>query len=76
VLSFRQDPDNTTHLVQADPLIELPDHIVANLARPDDGAWVTFHTVEGDVTYVLEDHDDIRETWIGIRSDIDSDDLG
>ena len=66
-------PDNLTHTitcVQADAVVEIADRIL-ELADPNfvsvgDGI-VTFHCTNGDVSYGLRNHDDIRETWIGVR---------
>jgi hypothetical protein len=68
--------DGLITCLQADPVIEIADQI---LERADptflsvgDGS-VTFHCSNGDISYGLRDHDDIRETWIGIRPGVDDD---
>jgi hypothetical protein len=59
--------------LQADPLIEIADQIL-EYGDPDfvsvgDGI-VTFHCAGGDITYGLREHDDLRETWLGVRADL------
>ena len=45
-----------------------------DFVRRGDGI-VTFHCINGDVSYGLREHDDLTETWLGVRSDIAEDDL-
>jgi hypothetical protein len=63
---------------QADPLVEIADQVLEHGApefvHVGDGI-VTFHCSNGDVSYGLREHDDLRETWLGVRSDIDPADL-
>jgi hypothetical protein len=65
--------DSLVTCLQADPLIEIADLILEHASRDfitvDDGI-VTFHCTNGDLTYGLREHDDIRETWIGVRSGV------
>ena len=70
--------DDAIYLVQADPVIEITDQILEHadprfLSRGD--GIVTFHSKNGDVSYGLRDYDDIREVWIGVRSDVSDEDL-
>jgi hypothetical protein len=72
VLSFRFEPDGRRRLLQADTRIEITDAVLAqgdpDFVRVGDGV-VTFHCANADVSYGLTAYDDLRETWIGIRSD-------
>lgn len=67
----------TIRCVQADACVEIADSILEHgdpeFLSVGDGI-VTFHCGNGDVTYALTRHDDLRETWIGIRAGIDQDD--
>jgi hypothetical protein len=79
VLSFAHHPaDGSIALLQADPCIEIEDRLLDVLdpaiATVGDGI-VTFHASNGTVSYGLRDYDDIREIWIGVRSDIADEDL-
>jgi hypothetical protein len=70
--------EHTISLVQSDPVIEIADQIL-EFADPSfvsigDGI-VTFHCTNGDVTYGLREHDDLRETWLGVRSGVAEEDL-
>lgn len=71
------EPDAVTW-TQADPVVEIADQILENgdpqFMSVGDGI-VTFHCANGDVSYGLREHDDVFETWIGVRSDIALDDL-
>ena len=64
-------------ILQADPVIEIADQILERADRSfvsvGDGI-VTFHCENGDVSYGLRDHDDLREVWIGIRAGAPLDD--
>lgn len=55
--------------MQADPVVEIHDSILENgdprFLSVGDGI-VTFHCDNGDVTYGLVEHDETRETWLGI----------
>jgi hypothetical protein len=81
VLTFIQhtgDLITTLEVTQADPVIEIADQILER-ADPDfvsvgDGI-VTFHFANADVSYGLREHDDLRETWLGVRSDVTDEDL-
>lgn len=77
-LASFQVRDGWIFSIQADPVIEIADQLLEqadpHFASVGDGV-VTFHCENGDVSYGLQEHDDLRETWIGIRSDIDPDDL-
>jgi hypothetical protein len=81
VLSFIQHTGNsstTLEVTQADPVVEIVDQVLEH-ADPDfvsvgDGI-VTFHFANADVSYGLREHDDLRETWLGVRSDVDEDEL-
>ena len=70
--------DGLVTLLQADACVEIADQILEradpSFVSVGDGI-VTFHCANGDVSYGLRDHDDIRETWIGIRAGIDADEL-
>jgi hypothetical protein len=73
-----EDTRRSITMLQADPVIEIADQILER-ADPEflsvgDGV-VTFHCSNGDVSYGLCEHDDLRETWLGVRSDVDEDDL-
>lgn len=79
---LRHDLGDTTWIewVQADPLVEISDRVLEGADRRfvsvGDGI-VTFHCRNGDISYGLRDHDEFKETWLGVRSDIDADeDLG
>lgn len=69
--------DGLVTCVQADPVVEIADQILEQADRSfvsvGDGI-VTFHCDNGEVSYGLIEHDDIRETWIGIRAGVDQDD--
>jgi hypothetical protein len=64
--------------IQADPLIEIADMILEHASRDfvslGDGI-VTFHCTNGDLTYGLTEHDDLRECWLGVRSGVSDEDL-
>lgn len=66
--------DGLVTCVQADPVVEIADQILEQADRSfvsvGDGI-VTFHCDNGEVSYGLRDHDDIRETWIGIRAGVE-----
>jgi len=66
--------DGELHLLQADPIIEVADELLGNLdgrrASYADGIF-TIHALNGEVSYGLRDYDDIRETWVGVRSDFE-----
>jgi hypothetical protein len=70
------DPRRIT-CIQADPIIEIADAILENgdpeFVRVGDGI-VTFHCANGDVSYGLREHDDLRENWIGVRSGFQEED--
>lgn len=56
--------------LQADPVIEISD-LILKQSNPEflsvgDGI-VTFHCANGDVSYGLVEHDDYRQTWLGVR---------
>jgi hypothetical protein len=63
----------SVRIVQADPFVEIADQVLEQgdpeFLSVGDGI-VTFHGSNGDVTYGLRDHDDLRECWIGVRSDL------
>lgn len=63
--------------VQADPLVEIADSILEygdpRFLSHGDGI-VTFRCENGDVTYGLVEHDDLRMTWLGVRSGFNVDD--
>jgi hypothetical protein len=64
---------------QADPLVEIADQILEQQLDPQfvsvgDGI-ITFHCSNGDLSYGLREYDDLRETWLGVRSDVAIDDL-
>lgn len=63
--------------LQADPVVEIADQILEQASRDfvsvGDGI-VTFHCDNGDVTYGLTSHDDLREAWIGIRAGVSDQD--
>jgi hypothetical protein len=70
------DKPGTTRSItclQADPFIEIADQVLEqadpNFVSQGDGI-VTFRCENGDVTYGLREHDDLRETWLGVRSDL------
>jgi hypothetical protein len=70
--------DGLVTCVQADPLVEIADQILEHASREfvsvGDGI-VTFHCTNGDLTYGLREHDDLRETWLGVRSGVEDEDL-
>jgi hypothetical protein len=73
-----EDTRRSITMLQADPVIEIADQILER-ADPEflslgDGI-VTFHCSNGDMSYGLREHDDLRETWLGVRSDVDEEDL-
>jgi hypothetical protein len=76
VASF-QVRDGWIYCLQADPVIEIADMLLEqadpHFASVGDGI-VTFHCQNGDVSYGLRDHDDIREVWIGVRAGGEDDD--
>ena len=63
--------DGVVSVLQADPVVEIADQIL-EMADPSfvtvgDGI-VTFHCANGDLSYGLRDHDDLRQVWVGVRS--------
>jgi hypothetical protein len=70
--------ERSIRCLQADPLIEIADQILEHgdpeFLSVGDGI-VTFHCSNADVSYGLREHDDLRETWLGVRSDVDEDEL-
>lgn len=70
--------DGFIYCLQADPLIEIADQILEradpHFVQVGDGI-ATFHCSNGDVTYGLREHDDLRETWLGVRAGVDDEDL-
>lgn len=78
------DPDIDGYLptalevVQADPLIEVADQVLEHadprLLSVGDGI-MTIHARNGEVSYGLREYDDLRETWLGVRSDVADEDL-
>jgi hypothetical protein len=78
VLSVCLHADGTLEVLQADPYIEVTDQLLDSLdgerASYGDGI-LTIHAARGDVSYGLRDHDDIRETWLGVRSDVELDEV-
>lgn len=69
--------DGLVTCLQADPVVEIADLILEQASRDfvsvGDGI-VTFHCDNGDVSYGLTEHDDIRETWIAIRAGVTDED--
>jgi hypothetical protein len=79
--SVYTDPASGEHsitVLQADPIIEIADQILEqanpNFVSVGDGI-ATFHCSNGDVTYGLREHCDLRETWLGVRSGVADEDL-
>jgi len=76
VLSVVVDERGHRRLLQADACIEITDAVLKqgdpDFIRLGDGI-VTFVASNGSVSYGLCNHDDLRETWIGIRSDVYAD---
>jgi hypothetical protein len=70
------DPRRIT-CIQADPIIEIADRILEQadplFVSAGDGI-VTFHCSNGDVSYGLREHDDLRECWLGVRSGFQEED--
>lgn len=72
VLSMRVESDGGLRMLQADPYVEIAEALLQGadprfITHDDDS--VTFHFIDGDVSYDLFDYDDIREIWVGVRSD-------
>jgi len=69
--------EDRVFVVQADPVIEIADRILEQgdprFVSVGDGI-ATFHCADGDISYGLHDHDDLKETWIGVRSGVELDD--
>ena len=63
--------------LQADRYVEISDHLIEQAddryLSAGDGI-VTFHCANGDLSYGLLHHDDLRETWIAVRSDLADED--
>lgn len=81
VAEFRVTEAGNLHsitCIQADPVIEIADQILVgadpSFVEVGDGI-VTFHCRNGDVSYGLREHDDILETWLGVRSGVTDEDL-
>jgi hypothetical protein len=69
--------DGLVTCVQADAVVEIADQILEQASRDfvsvGDGI-VTFHCDNGEVSYGLRDHDDLRECWVGVRAGYGEDD--
>ena len=75
--AYDEDQRPGVFVVQADPVVEIHDLILEQgdpqFVSVGDGI-VTFRCINGDITYGLRDHDDLKETWIGVRSGVELDD--
>jgi hypothetical protein len=76
VLIFKVDESGRRWLIQADACIQIADQVLEQadpdfVTRGDDR--VIFHCANGDVSYGLRAHDDIREEWLAVRSDVAED---
>lgn len=70
---MRVEADGQLWIIQADPLIEVADQLLENLdgERVSYGDGIlTIHHRLGEISYGLRDYDDIREVWLGVRSDV------
>ena len=78
ILSLRWDGEQFW-LQRADPLVEIPDRLLANAMEADNPnlrveagiAW--FHTAQGDIGYELFRYDDLAEVWTCRRVGNDDD---
>ena len=71
VVDYDADGQRSVTIVQADPVIEIADRVLAG-SHPwelsvGDGI-VTVHARNGDVSYGLRKYDARRHTWLGVRS--------
>jgi hypothetical protein len=73
-----EDTQRSITMLQADPVIEIADvileHADPTFLSVGDGI-ATFHCSNGDVVYGLREHDNLRETWLGVRSGVADEDL-
>lgn len=71
VVDYDADGQRSVTIVQADPVIEIADRVLAGMhpweLTVGDGI-VTVHARNGDVSYGLCKYDELRRTWLGVRS--------